>query len=842
MGLGSLFDDAFSSITTQVFNPYEVTTGIASSPVHAEDDVPNYINKTILASVIEGTDFITGLLDRAVNSSYPALNKEMIEASLLMGYSTNFTADFPAFIEQNLPTSFNDFPYGAAKTGTYIQGNGTWHGSQFKGKLRLHSWLLDYLWKNYQYDSYMNNLYSLTYSKNSWVGIKEIAIHVPGEVSDYREGFFLPIHEPGYFVATRDDVAKRDPVTVTYYPVGAGTGTGEAYTPPALSEPVVLNSGYVVPDLSEPVVLQSDIGGSEPSVPIDPYLVITYEWRDGGHRTSNPLQEGTITLPIPQWVITTEATYWQINANLKIRWSGYSNLIGVQDTRTWSSSTVRGHWLYEDGTGIYLAWDGYLGNLNDELSGNIDSRYVRPIAAGNYYEPGISGLKFIDPESEPGSFAAWETRAKAYGLPPVETLDQVKSVVDLTDAHRADFELAVELATTDAILLKYNYMLLSRWYQQLINTNLADFDNPDQMVYVHFGTSSLRRRYYFSGIARSTVTGKFSSEARLGQYFQTFGTYTETFYDFTKDESFSGTWTGMKYFFQKGENEYEILRLGHPMCVYYSRRGDTFGVEPTDERYVLPIHLDILKDMGGLAFDYVAHKALRYTHIVAVVRKISFMETEFFQSVMKFIQIGMQITFAITGIQGLAANLGVNLFVASVLYTAISFGVQAAIEFTVRELGIDNSLALAITIAVVGAAAGLNGNIFLDGLIDGAMLLQVANGLVTAVNEERMEKVRVGYQQLQYEQEEFGRYYEEQIKELEEARNLLGPQNVVNPFLFIGKVPMQIWGEGPQSFYERTIHSGNIGVKAFDFVHNYVEQQLRLPTLEDTVGDKLYGA
>ncbi|MFC3679609.1 hypothetical protein [Bacterioplanoides pacificum] len=42
--------------------------------------------------------------------------------------------------------------------------------------------------------------------------------------------------------------------------------------------------------------------------------------------------------------------------------------------------------------------------------------------------------------------------------------------------------------------------------------------------------------------------------------------------------------------------------------------------------------------------------------------------------------------------------------------------------------------------------------------------------------------------------------------------------------------------ESPGSFYQRTIHTGNIGTLAFDYLHSYVDESLKLPGVSTLEG------
>ena len=79
---------------------------------------------------------------------------------------------------------------------------------------------------------------------------------------------------------------------------------------------------------------------------------------------------------------------------------------------------------------------------------------------------------------------------------------------------------------------------------------------------------------------------------------------------------------------------------------------------------------------------------------------------------------------------------------------------------------------------------------------------------------------------------DFSKYIEEQTRLLDTAQDLLEGNNLLSPFV--------IFGESPDDYYNRTVHSGNIGVIGFEAVSSYVEVALTLPKLDETVGDNFY--
>jgi hypothetical protein len=62
---------------------------------------------------------------------------------------------------------------------------------------------------------------------------------------------------------------------------------------------------------------------------------------------------------------------------------------------------------------------------------------------------------------------------------------------------------------------------------------------------------------------------------------------------------------------------------------------------------------------------------------------------------------------------------------------------------------------------------------------------------------------------------------------LKTANNLLEGNNLLSPFI--------IFGENPSDYYERTVHSGNIGAHTIETISSYVDTALTLPSLNTTL-------
>ena len=107
-----------------------------------------------------------------------------------------------------------------------------------------------------------------------------------------------------------------------------------------------------------------------------------------------------------------------------------------------------------------------------------------------------------------------------------------------------------------------------------------------------------------------------------------------------------------------------------------------------------------------------------------------------------------------------------------------------------------------------------------------ADLLMISSGLSAAIQVQTQTSI----QELLAEAGEFDALQKEQTKLLDTAKELLENSSILSPFV--------IFGEKPEDFYNRTVHSGNIGVVGIDAVSAFVGQALRLPDLHDSLGDE----
>lgn len=156
-------------------------------------------------------------------------------------------------------------------------------------------------------------------------------------------------------------------------------------------------------------------------------------------------------------------------------------------------------------------------------------------------------------------------------------------------------------------------------------------------------------------------------------------------------------------------------------------------------------------------------------------------------------------------------------------------GFQMAFKYTAKAIGPEAAFVLAIVAMAVGAGKGMKAG-GLKNAPWATELLAAGTGLMNAVGGaygELIEDLQGDYMDLLETQDA-------RMEELDNANALLGSTVALDPLTFIE-------GETPDNFYQRTVHSGNIGAVGIDAIHHYATLALKLPEPHETYEAFSYG-
>lgn len=263
--------------------------------------------------------------------------------------------------------------------------------------------------------------------------------------------------------------------------------------------------------------------------------------------------------------------------------------------------------------------------------------------------------------------------------------------------------------------------------------------------------------------------------------------------------------------------------------VKYFVEGDNFTTaDDEDSILLIPVDRSITAGWSIRERETFYSRSLHYVFNSLQIITVKWYQSDFFEFFMLVVAVFIAgftgqfelISAALAGGTAAAITLLTNL--------VLSYVISLGIRLFVKAVGGDLALAIALVAAVWAGVEIINA-----GSIAGAPwaqeLLQLSNGLTSAVSS----NVKEALQDLLGQAEQFNLLRDESIKELEAANKLLESNSHLSPFV--------IFGEKPDEFYNRTIHSGNIGVLSIGAISSYVETALRLPRLDDTLGESVYG-
>jgi hypothetical protein len=294
----------------------------------------------------------------------------------------------------------------------------------------------------------------------------------------------------------------------------------------------------------------------------------------------------------------------------------------------------------------------------------------------------------------------------------------------------------------------------------------------------------------------------------------------------------------MRYRYQNQENQYTEIMVEGLQLRYniYGNKGVTANVGSS--KLLIPLDYNIART---LRYDRKERLYLRSLHFVMnsrFTKSVKWYETSIFRFVLVVVAVAITIFTAgasspiATAMASSAyATVAILVIKQLVINYIVSYAITKGLEVVAAELGIDVTNILAV-MAFVAAAYGV--------AVEAEWVnyaIAAGSGLSSAAQVEVQKKLAA----YQTESQEFDLLAEEKYAELEEVNNLLNSYDLLDPRSFIGRVPSIILGEEPDAMYNRTIHSGNIGTSAFDYIESYVDINLQLPTFNDLVGDTFYG-
>jgi hypothetical protein len=496
-------------------------------------------------------------------------------------------------------------------------------------------------------------------------------------------------------------------------------------------------------------------------------------------------------------------------------------------------------YTYSDGVDTFTRY--WIYDPTDASYPNLDGLYVPNYTAPGTYFPFVVFRREKVNRADPAYHTSEEYLSTVklvdkLGMDFQSMADSIHSNPDITDVEQAVMLLGVPMNTTDPIQLEYLYRHFDNLVDNLVIEALPEAPSiswvPPTSYAVEVADADFSMVMSFDDISRKLVAGTLPEE------------FTSTLVDATSEVIISNKFgtklsarTARILRKQVTPAVYEEIRIENPKVRYDIAAGKSAVGSDDDDKLLIPIDYDIAKEMNLIKREDLYFRSLNFVFNSHIVQKVKWYQTGAFKTLLIIVAI---IYTVYTGdFSGLVAALesgSVVEIVVAVLEVVVEYYVYSQVASYVfnelaHVLGPEVAAALAVVAVIYGAYKGIKSGNFLENSTAKNMLT-LANGLVSGANNELANVLKDYDSELQ----EFSLLSESLTKELKELEDALDPNINLDPYTFIAQEPMVIFGESTADYYDRTAHSGNIGVKSLDFIQNFVEISLTLPTIADTAG------
>lgn len=514
------------------------------------------------------------------------------------------------------------------------------------------------------------------------------------------------------------------------------------------------------------------------------HILIKYEW-ETGVGDNKKINTGNLTISLTTF--DKFASYFHVK---------------------YSVNNAIKYWLYKVGTGTYPSLDTVFDNP-PQTNGTFF-----PITYFRYNK--ISGIL----DKTLPSYKTTKKLTKFLNIDYDDLTEDLHKEPKIADVEQIMLIMAVPAESSDPLEIRYLYTFFNNLYESGIRSKNLSFFGTDKFT---GGLVIQDKRFKMvltnTGITKKRIVGNIGITNKYAM-------------------EVSGTGVDMVFIYkwQISNNIYIEIRVVDLKTVFYIQ-----GQYKDTERIVL-IDRSITKKYSIPDKEILYSRSLHIVFNQLVVTEVKFYEQEWFIDLIVLILVvaAVVITIKSFGTAGstawaalisaktaLAAWTAIKALALIVFYT---LAMNALIGYSIGLIATELAKHLSPEWAIFLAAVAVTASFFMPsgsgitGAPWAAELLMLSAGLVMTANITLQELARIEYEDNALKDIEKTK----KDKELEDEKKLLEYNNYLSPFV--------IFGETPTDYYNRTIHSGNIGVLSLAAISNYVDIALTLPKLQQTLG------
>lgn len=481
------------------------------------------------------------------------------------------------------------------------------------------------------------------------------------------------------------------------------------------------------------------------------------------------------------------------------------------------------YWMYRYGAGTYPTLDAVF------VNGLAVSGSYFPFAYFRYNKQSV-----ISNKTTP-TYLTSKKLVKYLGIDYDVMAEAIDENPDIADVEQAMMVMAVPAVSTNPIEARYLFEYFDTLHDAmgggtwsgLTNIGSAFAGNDKAKNTIVIQDTQFKMALTNDGIHKKMVAG---SIGRIGAHTNQFVTSSnQTSFVDPETGSTSFETTQIKTHFyrrQVAPGLYEEISVENLKMAYFVFENYTTVGDENDDILLIPIDRTISQNYSIGDREILYSRSLHFVFNSRVVTKVKWYQTGVFKTLLLIIAVALAIYdggatlgayLGLTGAAAVIATIVIQIIVGRII--AVAF------KYFVKVFGADVATVLAVLALLYGGY-----QVFQAGGLVGApwaqSLLEISTNLQQAAMAARFED-------LMGEADAFQLFAEEQTTLLETSKKLLENSTFLSPFV--------IFGENPEDFYNRTVHSGNIGVLGITAISSYVDIALTLPKLNDTLGEETYG-
>jgi len=276
------------------------------------------------------------------------------------------------------------------------------------------------------------------------------------------------------------------------------------------------------------------------------------------------------------------------------------------------------------------------------------------------------------------------------------------------------------------------------------------------------------------------------------------------------------------------------IRVKDLEMVYHIYGGYNVTADETDNILLVPLDHSITETFSIMDREELYARSLHFVFNSRVVTKVKWYQQQWFADFLMIVAIiilfytGVDTTGAVGSYLAAAGLTGTALIIGVFIVNAIiGMAIGYVLKIIIKEIGIELAFLIALIVALYYGPKALQA-MGMPGVTTAEQLLWMATGIMSAQSAIIADDMKG----LAAEQEALDLLITESDRKIEAANKLLENNNRLSPFI--------IFGETPNDYYNRTIHSGNIGVLSLGIPAAFVTIALKLPDINETIGEYNY--